>query len=68
MHEIVIVKHWNMNKDTDLIEIHGFKTKIRKKTTYIDILHIISINDYELKSSYIDFKKRNIFVFQKRKH
>lgn len=66
MKEIVVVKVFYDGSRRDIIEIYGYKKiKIKKPTTYINILHIISINNYKLISSYLDENKKNTFVFQK---
>lgn len=68
MKEIVIVKVFYDGNSKDIIEIYGYnKIKIKKTTTYINVLHIISINNYRLVSSYLDENKKNTFIFQKNK-
>lgn len=68
MKEIVIVKVFSEDNNKDIIEIYGYrKNKNNKKTTYIHVLHIIRINNYDLISSYLDENKKNTFVFQKNK-
>lgn len=68
MKEIVIVKVFYDGNSKDIIEIYEYnKIKIKKTTTYINVLHIISINNYRLVSSYLDENKKNTFIFQKNK-
>jgi hypothetical protein len=58
MKNIVILKVFYDQNGKDLIELHGYKIKTYKNMTYINILNIISINDYDLVSTYLDEDKK----------